>query len=567
MSILTILSFIGFTALVAIISFYKTRGNNPTSGEGYFLGGRSLTGIVIAASMMLTNLSTEQLVGLNGVAFSEGLVCMAWEVVASLALVILALGFLPRYLAGGLTTVPQFLENRYDKTTRTITSILFLSGYVTIFLPIVLYSGSLAVVGIFDLTTLLNIDHTTAIWFGVWGIGIIGSLYVILGGLKLIAVSDTINGIGLIIGGFMIPFLGIQKIGNGNFFAGLSELFVQNSDKFNTIGTAEQSVPFSTLFTGMILVNVFYWCTNQAIVQKTLGAKNLEEGQKGALYAGLFKLLGPIILVLPGIVAFHLFKELPSNDLAYPTLVKAVLPPYLVGFFAAVLVGAIFSSFNGALNSASTLFSVGVYKQYINKEASDLHVVKAGRVFGTVVAIISMAVAPLIMYAPQGLFGYLQQVNGCYSIPILTIIVVGMLTKKVPPIAAKIGLISGVVLYILSQFIFKVELHFLHVMAILFVLNVLIMLIIGKFWPMEKPYVPPTVKTAELRPWKYAVPTSVFILFGAISLYALGSKALRDSIFSWNLSTIIVILAVILTLFIIAFNVISKDREELEATS
>ena len=187
-----ILSFVGFTLLVAVISYIATRKTDEGSSDGYFLGGRSLTAGVIAGSLLLTNLSTEQIVGLNGSAFSEGLLVMAWETLAAIAMVVTAVFLLPRYLKMGLTTVPQFLASRFDITTKTLTSALFLTGYVVVLLPTILYSGSLAISGMFDIPELLGVSKETALWICVWGIGIIGSIYAVFGGLKAVAVSDSI---------------------------------------------------------------------------------------------------------------------------------------------------------------------------------------------------------------------------------------------------------------------------------------------------------------------------------------------------------------------------------------
>ena len=508
-----ILAFIGFTAFVAIISYLYTRNTNESSSDGYFLGARSLTGVVIAGSLLLTNLSTEQIVGLNGAAFKEGLLVIAWETLAAMAMVITALFLLPKYLKGGITTVPQFLERRYDVATRSITSALFLSGYMIVLLPIVLYSGALAISTMFDVPEMLGVSDTAALWITVWGIGLIGSVYAIFGGLKAVAISDTINAVGLIIGGMLIPFFGLLAVGDGSVIQGVSTILEAHPEKFNSLGNETASVPFSTIFTGMMLVQLFYWGTNQAIIQRALGAKNLKEGQKGLLLASFIKILGPLIVVLPGIIAFHMFGDTLENpDQAYPMLVKAVLPAGAVGFFAAVLFGAILSSFNSALNSSVTLFGFDLYKQYVKKDATEKQVVKAGKMFGVVLALFSMGIAPLIANAPDGLFGYLQEVNGCYSIPILTIIVVGYLTKYVPAIAAKIAMLSGVVLYSMSQFVLKPMVlegggtypHFLHVMAILFVLNVGIMLIIGKLYPRAEAYEQKYTGQVDIAPWKNA---------------------------------------------------------------
>ncbi len=542
-----ILTFLGFTLIVAIISYLATRKTNEASSDGYFLGGRSLTAGVIAGSLLLTNLSTEQIVGLNGSAYESGLSVMVWETLAAIAMVVTAMFLLPRYLKGGLTTVPQFLAKRFDVATKTWTSVLFLTGYVIVLLPVILYSGALAISGMFNIPELLNVSHTQSIWICVWGIGIIGSIYAVFGGLKAVAVSDSINAIGLLIGGVLIPVFGLMMIGDGSVLDGLSILTTENPEKFKSMGNQTDPVPFYTIFTGMMLVQLFYWGTNQQIIQRALGAKNLKEGQKGLLLASFIKILGPIIVVLPGLIAFHLFEgSLESSDSAYPMLVNKVLPPAWVGFFAAVIFGAILSSFNSVLNSSVTLFGIDVYKQHINKEADEKTIVKHGKRFGILLAIAAMFIAPMIANAGS-LFKYLQEVNGIYSIPILTIIIVGYLTKRVPAIAAKIGLASGCLLYIISQFfmqpyfinnalekaktsgiideaslaIIKAEAypHFLDIMAILFLLNVGIMLLIGKLKPIKEPYIQEYTEQVDITPWKYVKQTGIAICIIVIGIY------------------------------------------------
>ena len=522
-----ILSFIGFTLLVAIISYAKSRKTNENTADGYFLGGRSLTAVTIAGSLLLTNLSTEQIVGLNGAAFKEGILVMAWETLAAIAMVVTAVFLLPRYLKGGITTVPQFLEKRYDKTTKTITSVLFLSGYMVVLLPIVLYSGALAINTMFGVPEILGVSETESLWITVWGIGLIGSIYAIFGGLKAVAISDLINAFGLLIGGMLIPIFGLWAIGDGDLIEGMTTLVQNNPEKFKSLGGAKDSVPFATIFTGMMLVQLFYWGTNQAIIQRALGAKNLKEGQKGLLLASFIKILGPLIVVLPGVIAFHLFgNTLDNPDQAYPKLVNAVLPATLVGFFAAVLFGAILSSFNSALNSSVTLFGIDIFKSHIKRDATENQIVLAGKGFGVILAIFAMLIAPLIAKAPDGLFGYLQEVNGCYSIPILTIIVVGYLTKYVPAIAAKIAILLGVILYSISQFILKPYVigddnypHFLHVMAFLFVLNILIMLIIGRLKPRKEAFVLSYTNQVDILPWKYLNIVGIGICVLVLTIY------------------------------------------------
>lgn len=522
--------FIAFTLLVGLVAYFATRSTNENTEDGYFLGGRSLTAPVIASSLLLTNLSTEQLVGLNGSAFNEGVVVMAWETLAAIAMVITAVVLLPRYLKGGLTTIPQFLERRYDTATKSITSGLFLSGYVVVLLPIVLYSGAIALIGMFDLTTLFGLSDTSTLILTVWAIGIIGSIYAIFGGLKAVAVSDTVNAIGLLIGGIMIPVFGLMYIGDGSLMNGIEALYAHEPSKFKAMGGSDSAIPFSTLFTGMVLVQLFYWGTNQAIIQRALGAKNLIEGQKGLILAAFVKILGPIIVVLPGIIAYYIFGgslDASQADLSYGLLVNKVLPPVLLGFFAAVLFGAILSSFNSALNSSVTLFGLDIYKQYIKKDANEQQVVRAGKTFGIGLALLSMIIAPTIANAPDGLFGYLQEINGCYTIPILTIILVGYLTKYVPAFAAKVAMLIGVVMYSISQFVLKGYVisgggeypHYLHIMAIIFLFNIGVMLLIGKLRPREVAYVQNYTEQVDITPWKPVKMYGIIITIIVISTY------------------------------------------------
>lgn len=525
-----ILSFLGFTVLVAIIAYVATRTTDENSSDGYFLGGRSLTAGVIAGSLLLTNLSTEQIVGLNGDAYRDGILVMAWETLAAIAIVICAIFLLPRYLKLGISTIPTYLERRFDTTTKAMTSGLFLSGYAIVLLPIVLYSGSLAISGMFDLPGKLGISEWASIWVCVWSIGIIGGIYAIFGGLKAVAVSDSINAIGLLLGGLLIPIFGLLAISDDNsVLGGISKLTAEHPEKFDAIGSESSSIPFMTIFTGMVLVQLFYWGTNQQIIQRALGAKNLVEGQKGLMLAAFFKILGPIIVVLPGIIAFHMFDgQLDRPDQAYPKLVAEVLPPTFVGFFAAVLFGAILSSFNSALNSCVTLFGIDIYQQYINPEAPENLIVKKGKQFGIGLAVFAMGLAPFLYYASSGLFGYLQQVNGAYSIPILSAVVIGFLTKRVPAIAAKTGIVFAFVVYvayiILSRGFGADWLpHMLHMQAITFVLTVILMLVIGKLRPRKEDYVLQYTNQVDINSWRYVKPVGVVITLIVISTYIIFS--------------------------------------------
>ncbi|MEE3224763.1 MULTISPECIES: solute:sodium symporter family transporter [Leeuwenhoekiella] len=543
-----LITFAAFTLLVAVISYFASRKTDETTSDGYFLGGRSLTGPVIAGSLLLTNLSTEQIIGTNGVGFSEGILIAAYEIVAAVAMVFTAFVLLPKYLKGGISTIPQFLEKRYGKLTKTIVSILFLMAYAISMLPTVLYSGALAINTMFDIPERMGLDPEAALWVTVWGIGLIGSIYAIFGGLKAVAVSDSINAVGLIVGGLLIPVFGLMAVGNGSVFEGLNVVTTNLPEKFEILGGPNSSVPWTTLFTGMLIVNFYYWGTNQAIIQRALGAKNLAEGQKGLCLAAIVKILGPIIVVLPGVIAFEYFNgNLDNADEAYPMLVKAVLPTAFVGFFAAVLFGAILSSFNSALNSSVTLFGLDLYKQYFNNNASEKQVVRAGKTFGIFLAIFSMALAPLLYGVEGGIFNYLQELNGSFSVPILAIILVGYFSKRVSGKAANIAIVFAVVTYLVTLYVVKpiiagnavaaAELagvtdaselamvakdafpSFLHIMGIIFVLVLIILFTVSKFFPRQTDYLEEYTRQVDITPWKYLKPAGVVICIAVVSIY------------------------------------------------
>ncbi len=517
---MAIISFAGFTLLVALIAWWSTRKTDETSSDGYFLGGRSLTGPVIAGSLLLTNLSTEQIVGMNGVSFRDGAPIMAYEVLAAIAMVFTAFVLLPKYLKSGIATIPQFLENRYGKTTKTIVSLLFLLGYAISMLPTVLYSGALALNTMFDIPEMIGMGPEATLWVTVISIGVIGSIYAVFGGLKAVAVSDSINAVGLIIGGSLIPIFGLMYIGDGNMFTGLDTLTTALPEKFDIIGGPDSDVPFWTLFTGMVILNFYYWGTNQAIIQRALGAKNLKEGQKGLLIAAFIKILGPIIVVLPGIIAYYIFNgDLANADEAYPMLVKKVLPVAYIGFFAAVLFGAILSSFNSALNSSVTLFGLDFYKEYINKEATELQVVKAGKIFGIILAIFSIGIAPLLYGVEGGIFTYLQQLNGTHSVPILAIVIVGVFSKRVSGKAANIAILISVVTYLVTLYGIEPDISFLHLMGILFVLTVVVMFVISYFIPRETDFVQEYTKQVDITNWRYLKPVGAIVVALVIALY------------------------------------------------
>ena len=520
---LALLTFALFTAFVGIYVFYRLRKEKFESASSYFLGGRTLSAPIVAISMLLTNISTEHLVGMNGSAYKNGFVVMAWEVTSAIALVIGAIYFIPRYLKMGLTTIPQYLELRFDKTTHTIVNLLLIFSFVVTVLPVVLYTGALNIETLFDISAKFNITRMESIRYLIFIIGILGSIYAIFGGLKAVAYSDALYGIGVFIGGLMVPAFALMDIGHNNIINGLSKVYHSAPEKFNSIGKEDSILPFSTLFTGLMINQIYFWCMNQVIVQRALGAANLKEAQKGFLLMGVFKILMPIIIVLPGVIGFYYFKErfYGVQDTVYPELVKKVLPISLVGFFAAVVMGTVLSALNGILNSAATLFSMGVYKRQINPAAGDKRLVYIGRGASVVLAVFAMCVAPLVAKAPQGLYQLLQQLNGIFFIPIASILLGGFFIKSISAAGAKVAVFTGLIFYLLTSFVLKVHLHFIHVWGIEFVLNILVMLGVSALYKNKNYYTPEYTGEVEITPWKYAKPVAVFLIIATILVFYL----------------------------------------------
>ena len=523
-----------FMGLVALISYLKTRGEVATK-DGYFLAGRGLTAVFIAGSMLLTNLSAEQLIGLNGSAYGFNLSSMGWEVTAAVATVCMAFVFLPRYLAGAFSTLPEFLNDRFDGSVRALSAVLFMVGYGLITIPSVLYAGSIAVLQLFDVPGLLGLSYAQSLVVTIVGIGAIGAVYAVFGGLRAVAVSDTLNGIGLLIVGLAVPILGLIALGDGSLGAGLHTIANTETQKLNAIGGPTDPTPFATLFTGMVFANLFYWCTNQYVIQRTLAAKSLAEGQKGVLFSGFFKVLVPFLMMLPGVIAFHLYGGpdesggLASIDLAYPRLIADVLPSYAMGFFLAVLLGAVFSSFNSLLNSAATLFCLDVYLPYRQRRGKaaldDSALLRVARRVSVAIALFSFVVAPLLQFAPDGLWQVIRVFTGFYNIPIIAIVIVGLFSLRVPALGPKLVIGFHLLAYGLLQFVFKdaVDVHFLHLYAILFVIEVGILLATGYFAPRAEAWRYSTTHLVPMQPWRFRIPCAATLLSCVVALYLLFS--------------------------------------------
>lgn len=524
-AMIPILSFLVIVAGIWIFAWYRTRNIDKANTDGYFFSGRSLGGLVIAGTMLMANLSTEQIVGQSGLAYAVGMEVMAWEIIACFSILTLAFVFLPNYLRHGVSTIPEFLALRYDNQFRLIISFLIQTSYAFILLPTILYSGALVFNQLFSVSEILGITQYEGIMVTAGIVGIVGLAYLLMGGMGISAVSDSVYGVGLLVGGISIPFIGLYMLGDGSIVDGFSRMAAAAPEKLNAIGAIDsKAVPWPTLLLGLLFNTMFYWNTNQFIVQKTIAGRNLAEGQKGVLTLAVFKLFGPLFLVLPGIIAFVMFDgALPLPDAAYPTLVKAILPSWLYGVFGAIIFGAILSTYVAALNSAATLFSLDFYKGIFRRDASEESVVRVGKITNVVIALVSISLAPLLINAPTGLYNFLQEYVGFYNIPLIVIILFGFFNKNVSATGAKICFTFHIVVYVIAKFLFG-DLNFLYIHSVLFFLDILVMWGSTKFAPLAGGFsFAPNANKVDLTPWKYRKAVGAVVVLGVIAVYTLFS--------------------------------------------
>lgn len=525
MNATTLLTFLLITGAVGVISWLRTRKEKLNTINGFFFANRNLGFISVGSSLLFANINTVLFVGENELVFTNNLSVMAWGLTSVIAMLVVSEFIMPIYLRTGIATTPDYLEKRYDSSTKRIVSLIFLINYIFNLLPAVLYGGAVAFNGLFHFSDLFQTDYWTCIWVLVWVIGAVGGLYSILGGLRAIAVSDVMLGAAMFTGGLLLPWLGLRYIGQGNVMEGLSILLNNHKDHLQIIGGAKDAVPFSTIFTGMILMNFYYWGTEQYIVQQVLGSRNLAVCQKGITLAALGKVLSPLLINIPGLIAVHMYSSLHNTAEVFPRMVSDVSPTIFIGYMAALMFGATFTTFNAGLNSASTLFILNVYQPRQKTPVSEPQLLRIAKRFEIAICLLAMFIAPFIIFAKGGFYNYLQMIGGFFSVPVFTILLVGFLTRKVPPVAAKIGLGFFIVTYAASQLFIDTGLHFLHVLAILFVITCVMMLAIGRMYPMETPYVPEKSNVVAVVPWKHRHVFAAALILMVVGVYLLFTLA------------------------------------------
>jgi solute:Na+ symporter, SSS family len=526
MSSTAITAFIICTSIVIFISWYKTRKDKPETSGAHFLANRKLGFLTVGGALFFTNISATQFIGENESVYISNMAVMAWGMTSILAMLIVSEFFIPRYLRSGITTTPDFLEERYDAGTKKIVSVIFLASYLINLLPYVLYSGAVAFEGLFNVSGWLKIDYRAAIWILVWVMGLTGFVFSLAGGMKAIAISDTVMGIGMFIGCILLPYFGLKYLGSGNVQAGITIILSSNREHINSIGSSKDVVPFATLFTGMILVNLYYWGMEQYIVQQVLASKSLAESQKGMALACTGKIISPLMLNIPGLIAVHLYTNMKNTAGVFPKMVSDVSPPLLTGYMAAIIFWAALTTFNAGLNSVGTLFTLNIYKPAKlkrNKAVDEKQLMRAGKRFQIIASLLAMFTSPVILFTKNGFYNYIQTAGGFFSVPILTILLIGFVTKRVPPAAAKIGLVFFISCYALTQLVFDTGIHFLHILAILFLITSAMMLLIGKLYPMKIPYKQQLNNLVDMQPWKNRHFYSVILLLLMVVIFAIFS--------------------------------------------
>lgn len=453
--------FVALTALVAFATWWRCRGQRVADGgRDFFLAGGSLSWPFIAGSLLLTNISAEQIVGMNG---AQTLLVAWWEFGAAAGLIVLAHVLVPMYYRYNCTTTTELLEKRLgDPALRRAVSVLFLLGYTFILLPMVLYTGAKFMKSMFqpDLSIM-----ALAVMFAIGGLA-----YAAIGGLRAIAVSDTYMGVLLLVMGLTVTVFALNAVH--------WDLSGVPLERISLLGAPDSDIPWTTLLTGMLFIHLFYWGTNMVIAQRALAAPTVREAQKGIYAAAFFKLLTPAIVVLPGIIAFKLYGDVDDN--AYGQLVSHVMPSWMSGAFAAAITGAVLSSYSAALNSAAALYTCDVHLVKINPQADPK---KLGRWVTLAFTLVSLAIVPLYTHS-RSIIGTLQQLNGLYSMPVLAAFIVAIFFNGVNPRAVRWSLLFGAALYAVFTFVWT-PLHYIHLMFITLVSTVAFSLIASRLMPRQ----------------------------------------------------------------------------------
>ena len=457
---------VGIISLATYVS--RAKSGQERSAEDYFLAGRTLPWWAIGASLIAANISAEQIIGMSGQGFVVGMAIAVWELTAAIALIIMAKYFLPIFLEKKIYTMPQFLEQRFDKRVSLVLSFFWLIVYIFINLTSVLWLGSLAI------NALTGLD----LFYGLVLLAIFSLAYSLSGGLKAVAMTDAVQVILLIFGGLAVSFIALNIISESNgVIEGMRVVMNEMPEKFDMVLSADnpsyKDLPgvWILLGLGVWIGHFFYWGFNQYITQRALAAKDIKEAQKGVMFAAYLKLLMPVVIVLPGICAAILFPMLEKSDQAYPTMMS-LLPNGLLGLTFAALIAAIVSSLASMSNSISTIFTMDIYKYFKNENVSQFNLIQVGRMTVIVSVLIATLVAQPLLGSFESIFQYIQNFTGYFSPGIVVIFLVALFWKKATSMSVLIAALISLIASILISINFP-ELPFIHRMTIVFVLSAL----------------------------------------------------------------------------------------------
>ncbi|MFT4695156.1 MAG: SSS family solute:Na+ symporter [Urechidicola sp.] len=489
-----------YAILILSVGLFVSRPKkDQVNSSDYFLASKSLPWWAVGASLIAANISAEQFIGMSGGGFVVGLAIASYEWMAALTLIIVGKYFLPIFIEKGLYTIPEFLEKRYNAQVKSVLAVFWVALFVLVNLTSVLYLGATA------LDTIMGEGDGAMVIYCIIGFALFTAAYSLWGGLSSVVWTDVIQVVLLIVGGLITTGIALTHISpDESIMGGFQYIFEKAPEKFDMIldkahKDYNKYPGIAVLVGGMWVANIYYWGFNQYIIQRTLAAKSLKEAQKGIVFAAILKMIVPLIVIIPGIIAYTMFIEDPEvvaeftnaagvveNDRAYPWLISKFIPAGLKGLILAALAAAIVSSLASMLNSTSTIFTMDLYKPLINKEASEKQLVKVGRLSGLVALIIAVILAPLLDSVPE-MFQYIQEYTGIVSPGILAIFILGLFWKKATARAAIIGAFLSIPIAMFfkigpkgwsSSAIFP-DLPFMHQMGITFLITTTIMIVIS----------------------------------------------------------------------------------------
>ncbi|MBK8882160.1 MAG: sodium/solute symporter [Bacteroidales bacterium] len=514
-----IIVFLLYCAIVIVVgTVVSRRVNKKKDTANYFFASNTLPWYLVGSSIIAANISAEQFIGMSGSGFAMGMAIATYEWLAAIMLIMVAIWFLPVFIRMKINTMPQFLEMRYNKLIKTVLAVFWLFLFVFVNLTAILYLGALS------LRTIFGID----LKYAIAGLAIFSLFLTVGGGLKTIANTDVIQVVFLVLGGLTTTWLALNAVSDGTgALKGFSILLKEVPEKFHMIlPVSDPNYKYMpgirSVLGGIWIAGIYYFGANQYIIQKALGSKNLREAQRGMVFAGYLKLLIPVLVVIPGIAAFYLKADIVKPDEAYPWLLNRFVPSGIKGFVFAALIAAIVSSLAAIINSASTIFSIDLYKVYFNKTATEERLVKTGRISSIIMMIFASLIASMLSGIEQ-VFQFIQEYTGLISPGITAMFVLGIFWKRTTSMAAWIAVLITLPVPIILKGIFP-SMPFLDNMALSFFIICLQMVVTSLIW-----------KERQDKDVKWELPRGIF--------------RNSDPVFIWGALGIVIILSLLYMFF------------------